>query len=338
MKAETLEFPLQGSSFHVVGSDEPHFTRRKEILKKYPQVAELYGYDHGLVYQVVFWIILQLFLSHVAPKLQSLQFWMLTYIVGGTASHILSMANHEIGHNLCFENPLFNGVLGLASNIAQGIPSFFSFQKYHQKHHFDMGVENKDPDLPTEWEHRIFDSSRLMKIIWVCLIPLWYSMRPMIVNPTKLTRKEILNVLVVFGIDYYIYKTAGLWGLIYLVLSTIFGMSLHPFNAHVIAEHYEVLSGQETYSYYGPMNYLCFNLGYHNEHHDFPRIPHTRLPLLSKIAPEFYETLASHDSWVKVLWDFIMSADLGISSRIKRDKAFHSCKAEPKIQMGSLEG
>ena len=50
-----------------------------------------------------------------------------------------------------------------------------------------------------------------------------------------------------------------------------------PLGARWIQEHYTFVQGQETYSYYGILNRLAFNIGYHNEHHDFMTIPWYRL-------------------------------------------------------------
>ena len=70
---------------------------------------------------------------------------------------------------------------------------------------------------------------------------------------------------------------------------------------------------QETYSYW-PSNWLTWNVGYHNEHHDFCNIP-VSLPALKKLAPEFYDNLAVCDSWVGVIWDYITRDDLAVQPR-----------------------
>jgi sphingolipid delta-4 desaturase len=115
--------------------------------------------------------------------------------------------------------------------------------------------------------------------------------------------------------------------LIYLLLSSFFAGSLHPCAAHFIAEHYlmmDVESGsvqslaQETTSYYGWLNIFCYNVGYHNEHHDFPSVPWTNLPALRALAPEFYDTLPAHKSWPYVTWKFITDPNVGMWSRAKR--------------------
>jgi sphingolipid delta-4 desaturase len=67
---------------------------------------------------------------------------------------------------------------------------------------------------------------------------------------------------------------------------------------HFIAEHYEFVKGQETYNYYGIMNFFNLNLGYHMEHHDFPWIPWNQLPKVHAIAKEFYDTVPFHTSYI----------------------------------------
>lgn len=74
----------------------------------------------------------------------------------------------------------------------------------------------------------------------------------------------------------------------------------------------------ETCSYYGPLNWVTFNVGYHVEHHDFPSIPGSRLHLLSKIAPEFYVNLNHHTSWSYVLWKYITDPKVGPFARVRR--------------------
>jgi sphingolipid delta-4 desaturase len=110
------------------------------------------------------------------------------------------------------------------------------------------------------------------------------------------------------------------YGIFFLLLSLVFAGGLHPTSGHFIAEHYVFDEGQETYSYYGPLNLIIYNVGYHNEHHDFPYIPGNRLPEVRKIAPEYYDNLKSYDSYLKVIWRFITDKNIDLFSRTKRNQ------------------
>ena len=104
----------------------------------------------------------------------------------------------------------------------------------------------------------------------------------------------------------------------YLLLSTFFAGSIHPTAGHFIAEHYVFEGTAETYSYYGPLNALAYNVGYHNEHHDFPSVPWSRLPLVTQIAPEFYDSLPRCHSWPGTVLRYIFDDAISPFSRVKK--------------------
>ena len=185
------------------------------------------------------------------------------------------------------------------------------------EHHQFQGDSIKDVDIPTYWEGRVFRTT-FLKAIWLLCQPLFYAFRPGILRPKVLRKLDLLNILVIVVSDSLIVYFFGIRALVYLIASTLLGMGFHPVAGHFVAEHYVFVEGFETYSYYGMLNLLCWNVGYHNEHHDFPRVPGWKLPQLKAMAPEFYDNLPQHKSWIYVLYRFITDPTIGPFSRIQR--------------------
>jgi len=311
-------YPKKKDEFEWIYSDEPHTTRRREILKQHPEIKKLFGAE-----PLTFWIVLGITISQlwIASWIgeSSWTVWLLVmYIYGATVNHTLQLANHEISHNLVFEGNLWaNFFTGILANVATGIPSSVTFRYYHMDHHIYQGVDVADTDIPSDWELSFFTTTP-RKLLWMMCQSLAYALRPVFVNPKPLTKWQIFNAVVILGLDYIIYQFVGLWGLLYLITGSFVGVGLHPAAGHFIAEHYVFVKGYETYSYYGSLNYVNFNVGYHNEHHDFPKIPWSRLPRVREIAPEWYDHLPHHDSYCKVIWNFITDPHIGPWSRVKR--------------------
>jgi len=245
--------------------------------------------------------------------------WLLlwAYVYGGTVNHSLQLAVHELSHNLCWESEVGNKMTALLGNTVTGLPSAITFQRYHMDHHQFQGVDGIDTDVPTQTEINIFNSA-LKKALWMFMQPLFYAFRPMLVKPKPPTKWEGINWLTQFTFDACIVYFLGWRALVYLISGTLLGLGLHPTAGHFIAEHYEFTKGYETYSYYGPCNRVNFNVGYHYEHHDFPKIPWSNLPKVRKIAPEFYNNLPSYNSYIWVIWKYITDPNVGPSSRVKR--------------------
>jgi sphingolipid delta-4 desaturase len=312
--------------FTWVGTDEPHFSRRKAILAKYPEIKELYGPDIKLFPVVLTLVTIQLFFAANQSVFTTWQWWLAVYVVGGTINHSLSLACHELAHNLCFHDTVWNELLAMVANFAQGLPSCITFKKYHLEHHYYQGVDQIDVDIPSDIEGKFFDNTP-KKVVWALLQPFFYALRPLVVKPKPANTMEIVNWIVVVLFNITFGSMFGGKAILYNIVSTLIGMGIHPAAGHFIAEHYEFVKLQETYSYYGPLNLLSFNVGYHNEHHDFPKVAGINLPKVRAIASEFYEDLSFHESWIKVIWDYITLPNVGPFSRIKRDTHEHRANA-----------
>ncbi|XP_004699173.1 sphingolipid delta(4)-desaturase/C4-monooxygenase DES2 [Echinops telfairi] len=306
--------------FEWVYTDQPHTQRRKEMLAKYPAIKTLMRPDPHIKWTVTGLVLAQLLACYLVQNLswRWLLFW--AYVVGGCVNHSLTLAIHDISHNTAFGTsyPAYNRWFAIFANLPIGLPYSASFKKYHIDHHRYLGGDGLDMDVPTHLEGWLFNRPA-SKLLWLALQPLFYSLRPLCMNPKAITGMEVLNALAQLITNVAIFSLWGLKPVVYLLASTLLGLGLHPFSGHFVAEHYMFRKGYETYSYYGPLNCITFNVGYHMEHHDFPSIPGCNLPLVRKIAPEYYDHLPQHHSWLKVLWDFVFEDSLGPYARVKRE-------------------
>ena len=314
------EIIAKRNDFIYSNDNEPHSQRRKELITKYgPSLNKLFGHEPLTKYIVFGLVSTQLYLSYLlSDDMFSLKFCLITYFVGATITQSLFLAIHEISHNLAFKNATHNKLLGMFTNIPILFPMFITFKGYHQEHHKYQGDVELDTDIPTYYEAKLL-SSKAGKIFFLLNQTWFYAIRPIFMKQQELTRWHALNLFIQLIADYMILYYLGFGAIIYLLACIHLAGSIHPCASHFIAEHYVFIKDIETHSYYGWLNNLCFNVGYHNEHHDFPNVPWSRLPKLHSLAKTEYNILPYHDSWTKVLWTFINNSNVTLFNRIKRN-------------------
>lgn len=130
----------------------------------------------------------------------------------------------------------------------------------------------------------------MRKFVFLLFYPLMYVVRGAAQQKTP-TKWEVINIAFTIACDATIITTCGMRGLGYLFLCLWLGYGIHPAAAHFIQEHFSFVDGQETYSYYGSMNKIFMNIGYHNEHHDFTKVSSSRLSLILRFHGAIYQKL-----------------------------------------------
>ena len=294
-----------------------HIGRRRTILAAHPEIRDLYGpYQMSAVYItliVAFQLVIAFFLREQA-------WWVIAivaYAVGAFANHSLYVMIHECTHNVVMKTSFGNKVMGLVCDIPLVLPSAMGFRKYHMIHHKHLGEYNYDPDITSYTEGRLVGNSPIGKAVWLMFFSVSQALRPLKVKfYSPLNLWTATNVVINIAINVAVYIYVGPMALLYLTLSTLFALGLHPLGGRWIQEHFITKEGQETYSYYGPLNKLCFNMGYHNEHHDFMQVAWINQPKVKKMAPEFYDNLVSYNSWTKVLVNFIFNRKIDSFTRM----------------------
>jgi len=296
-------------------------SRRKQILKAHPEVSKLNGHEWKSKYLCFFLLVIpQVWLSIVTRELSWPSYLAVCYIFGATITQALFLAIHEMSHNLFFKKPLHNKLFAMVANFPIGIPYSTPFRGYHLEHHKYQGADGVDTDIPSILEARLI-RGRVSKAIWCSCQILTYAIRPMLIKRQELTKFHALNWAMQISFDALMFSYFGWRPLFYFVFCIFLAGGLHPCAGHFISEHFvfpHLDATQETYSYYGPLNWITWNVGYHNEHHDFPYVPWSRLPTLKRLAPEFYDNLAVCDSWIGVILDYIMRPEVGPYNRVKR--------------------
>jgi sphingolipid delta-4 desaturase len=304
---------------HVV-HEEPHGARSRQILAAHPELRSLAGPYWPSAVWIVAIVALQIAVAIYASRFPWFIWLPAAYVVGATADHALWVLIHETAHCLIFQRRSLNRMMALIANIPMVAPAALSFCKYHLIHHRHLGEHEFDADLAGQMEATVVGDSTLLKTVWIASMALILG----VVRPNRLKRVPVIERWTLINLATQVLAIgvlvwlAGPAPLKYLVASSALAVGLHPLGARWIQEHYVFAPGQETYSYYGPLNKVAFNAGYHNEHHDLMTISWTRLPRVRSTAAEFYDGLYAHYSWSRLLFVFLTDRRTTLFSRLVR--------------------
>jgi sphingolipid delta-4 desaturase len=326
------------NSFRYSTASEPHRIRTKKILAEHPEVRELIGKNPYTIFAIIGLVGAMVLLSY---WLKDASWWLIVpvaYVVGAFINHSLFVMIHETTHHLIFKNKSLNLLAGIFANLPHIFPAAVSFSRYHLKHHSFQGIHELDADLPDFWEAKLINNSTLGKAFWLFMFPFFQFKRTFRLKEIKpIDGWVILNWTAQVAFNAALWIFFGPKAFWFMLISFFFSVGLHPLGARWIQEHYLTLSDeQETYSYYGGWNTISFNVGYHNEHHDFPSIPWNKLPQLKQTASTYYDSLYSHKSWTRLFFRFLFDKNISLYSRILRQdrgKITLTDESTPDVEM-----
>jgi sphingolipid delta-4 desaturase len=300
-----------------------HSARRATLLDARPELKALVGPTAATAWLALVAVVLQFGIAAIVARQPWWAIAFCAFFFGAFAVHFLNCVVHECTHTLVFGKVQGNRLIAVLANMPSLIPSAMAFWHYHLLHHYHFGVRGMDSDVPAKWEARAVKNRAWRKLLWLLLLPVSYG----VLHPLNVRARLPLDRWLALNVALCALAWAGVlafigWpGAVYLLLSTYFATGPHPAGAHILQEHVAFDGGSGMASYYGPINLVSVNLGYHLEHHDMPGVSGWRLPTLRRAAPEFYNSHFRHRSRLVGLWKFVSDKTIALDSRPIRDLA-----------------
>lgn len=216
---------------------------------------------------------------------------------------VMNTSMHHHTHVPIFVNKRLNRLYELFVSMATMIP--FQLWKYfhltHHKYNNDVKKNNivKDPlsfyrygknnERENFWLYVVFGLYRDISGISVKDVANTCSTKFKLQDTKKLRTENIMLVL---------YLLAVLWvtGWYFVYYSFVIIVTLMANNANSYGEHYGAMDHgnfrcDSVGSYSKLFNFLCFNSGFHQEHHVKPSLHWTKLPEITNTLPEKRTTI-----------------------------------------------
>jgi sphingolipid delta-4 desaturase len=310
-------------SFVLEPGPDPHLARTRALLRDHPQARALIGPSGWSAVVIVSVTAAQFGLAAALAAAPLPVVALVAWFVGAHLCFAAFTMVHEASHGLIFRGRAANRLIAYLANLSLIVPFAERFIVGHIQHHAHIGEYARDLGMPRAREAAWVGGSAARKLLWLWLHPLLFGGRV-----TWLLRDRpsppgwfALNIGLQVVTTAAVVLALGWTSLLYLALSWYFSAGPHPVAIRMVQEHVILRPGQHTNSYYGPWNLLVFNLGLHNEHHDLPTVAWHRLPALRRMAPEYYEDLASAGSWLGTWSRFIVDPRQSLWDRTLRDQA-----------------
>jgi len=325
-----------------------HFQRKLKILKAHPEIETLFGTNP--------WSALFLALSFgthlfIAANLVDASWPVITlvaYTIGSVLSWQCATLGHEGAHKLVFKTAWMNKLFAVIAFLPVVAGPFGNFWAVEHMYHHQVVVDKMNRYGPQQagpvrkaiaalvfffvvnigfmvisfliYVRAIFSLAAYSVGLSSSPFPKSFKFPPYDMFPQIVNHWFMINTTFSILFNAVLTYHYGWVPSIYLYLASGFSNGLHPLGMRQVQEHYLQKVDQPTYSVYSVFNPILFNLGFHVEHHDFPRVPWNRLPQVSKLAPEFYKDLYSYKSYMHVLYNFLFNKGVPISALLEEFK------------------